>query len=62
MRNSNTSYKFSFSAAQNKTMLAGFSVLGVLLFNAACRADVSLNGLFSDHMVLQRERPVPVWG
>ena len=25
-------------------------------------ADVSLNGIFSDHMVLQREREVPVWG
>ena len=25
-------------------------------------ADVSLNGIFSDHMVLQRDRPVPVWG
>jgi sialate O-acetylesterase len=26
------------------------------------RAEVKLNPLFSDHMVLQREIPVPVWG
>jgi len=25
-------------------------------------ADVRLHGLFSDHMVLQRGRPIPVWG
>ena len=25
-------------------------------------ADVTLNPLFGDHMVLQRERPVPIWG
>jgi sialate O-acetylesterase len=29
---------------------------------APARADVVLSELFSDHMVLQRERPVPVWG
>ena len=26
------------------------------------RADVRLSGIFSDHMVLQRERPVTIWG
>lgn len=26
------------------------------------RADIRLPGLFSDHMVLQREIPIPVWG
>ena len=26
------------------------------------RADVSLAPLFSDHAVLQRDKPVPVWG
>ena len=25
-------------------------------------AEVKLNGIFSDHMVLQRDRAVPVWG
>lgn len=29
---------------------------------AAARAEVSLNGLFSDGAVLQRGQPVPVWG
>ncbi len=28
----------------------------------AARADVSLPGIFSDHMVLQRDLAVPVWG
>ncbi len=26
------------------------------------RADVSVNELFSDHMVVQRDMPVPIWG
>ncbi len=26
------------------------------------RADIKLNGLFTDHMVLQRGQPVPIWG
>ena len=36
----------------------------VLLLGAtlAARAEVKLHGLFSDHMVLQRGAPVPVWG
>ncbi|HSJ04441.1 MAG TPA: sialate O-acetylesterase, partial [Verrucomicrobium sp.] len=29
---------------------------------ASLQAEVTLNALFSDHMVLQRERPLPVWG
>ncbi len=29
---------------------------------ADARADVTLNGVFSDHMVLQRDARVPVWG
>ena len=35
-------------------------VLGCLVAVAA--ADVKLPGVFGDHMVLQRELPVPVWG
>lgn len=27
-----------------------------------CFADVKLPALLSDHMVLQREKPVPIWG
>ena len=38
-----------------------FSAILVLL--ASCsQSPVTLPRLFSDHMVLQRERPVPVWG
>ena len=29
---------------------------------SAARAEVRLPALFSDHMVLQRDAPVPVWG
>ncbi len=36
-------------------LLAVFTARGV-------RADVELPVFFSDHMVLQREAPVPVWG
>lgn len=34
----------------------------VLLAVAGARADVTLAPLFVDHAVLQREKPVPVWG
>jgi sialate O-acetylesterase len=33
-----------------------------LFFAAALSAEVRPSALFSDHMVLQREMPVPVWG
>jgi sialate O-acetylesterase len=33
-----------------------------LLPVAGTLADVSLNGVFGDHMVLQREQPIPIWG
>ena len=40
--------------------------LPLLLVLLACggwlRADVSLASLFQDHAVLQRDKPVPVWG
>jgi len=32
------------------------------LLSSLARADVVLAGLFQDHVVLQRGRPVPVWG
>jgi sialate O-acetylesterase len=32
------------------------------LAGVAARAEVKLHGLFTDHMVLQRGMPVPVWG
>jgi len=34
----------------------------LLLLAAAAAAEVSLPSLFGDHMVVQRDRPVPVWG
>lgn len=40
--------------------LAGWAV--ALLFAGGLRAEVRLPALFSDGMVLQRDRPVPVWG
>jgi sialate O-acetylesterase len=33
-----------------------------LLVAMGAQADVRLPGLFSDHMVVQRGRPIPVWG
>jgi sialate O-acetylesterase len=38
------------------------SVALCLLLAAAARGEVRLNPLFSDHVVLQRDVPVPVWG
>jgi sialate O-acetylesterase len=41
------------------------SILSALLWSvalAAARADVSCPIIFSDHMVLQRDRAVPMWG
>ncbi|MCG3147852.1 MAG: hypothetical protein PCFJNLEI_01293 [Verrucomicrobiae bacterium] len=36
--------------------------LCLLLLSGSVHADVKLPGVFSDHMVLQRDQPVPVWG
>ena len=37
-------------------------VLALLLLTGAALADVRLPGVFSDHMVLQRDKPLRVWG
>ena len=34
----------------------------ICLISSAIWADVRLPHLFGDHMVLQRDRPIPVWG
>ena len=34
----------------------------LLMLLPAARAEVKLPAVFSDHMVLQRDLPVPVWG
>ncbi len=38
------------------------STLAFLLCGSLVRADVKLDPLFSDNMVLQREKPIPIWG
>jgi sialate O-acetylesterase len=42
-----------------KLSLAAFAIL---VAGSALRADVKLPGFFNDHMVLQRDIPIPVWG
>lgn len=46
--------------------MKAFSLLSVvslaIAFATAARADVTLASPFTDHMVLQRDLPVPVWG
>lgn len=37
-------------------------LLGCLAFSAALRAEVRLPHLLSDHAVLQRDRPIHIWG
>ncbi|MEA3213507.1 MAG: sialate O-acetylesterase [Chthoniobacter sp.] len=46
------------------TAIKLFRVAATLLAMCAASAiaDVTVNPMFSDHMVLQRERPLPVWG
>ena len=36
--------------------------LALFSFSPAVRADVKLAGIFTDHAVLQRDQPLPVWG
>lgn len=38
------------------------TLITLLLLTPLCAADLKLAALFSDHMVIQREKPVPVWG
>lgn len=38
------------------------SVLAVLQLCCSARAELRLPALFSDHMVLQRRQPCPIWG
>src|SRR5687767_12110257 len=38
------------------------ALLCVILFPHSIRAEVKLPAIFTDHAVLQRDMPVPVWG
>lgn len=38
------------------------ALLAVVLFSSSTQAAVTLSSLFSDHMVLQRDATVPIWG
>ena len=37
-------------------------LLALLLVASPVAADVTLPAIFSDHAVLQRDKPLPVWG
>ncbi|MSR66590.1 MAG: sialate O-acetylesterase [Pedosphaera sp.] len=39
-----------------------FILIAALFFTFAAQADVKLPAIFGDHMVLQRDQKVPVWG
>ena len=41
---------------------ACLALVAALLFVTELRAEIKPNSLFTDNMVLQRERPVRVWG
>src|SRR5687767_7942159 len=41
---------------------APLAVLALLTLSTVTRADVSLPAIFGDHMVLQRDAKVPIWG
>lgn len=42
--------------------LSFFTVIAVLLITNLCRAEVTLPSILGDHMVLQRNMPIPLWG
>lgn len=42
--------------------MRSISAVFLLLLACGARADVKLHSLFSDHAVLQRDKPLPVWG
>ena len=47
---------------EKMVLRAGGAILAVCCLVAIAAADVKLPGVFGDHMVLQREMPIPVWG
>lgn len=45
-----------------KLITKSFVLASIFCLAPLARAEVKLNALFGDHMVLQRDLPVPVWG
>mgnify|MGYP001115387893 CR=1 FL=1 len=45
-----------------RSFCAWAAVAACLLLPASLQAEVKLPAIFGDHMVLQREMPIPVWG
>jgi hypothetical protein len=43
-------------------ILTTLTVLLLTPLSAFCAGELKLAAMFSDHMILQRDRPVPVWG
>lgn len=46
----------------NRLLCGGFVALGLLVPLSAARADVKLPSVIGSHMVLQRDKPLPIWG
>ena len=47
---------------QALSTIAAFHAVIVLASIASARGETHLPAIFADHMVLQQERPIPVWG
>ncbi len=45
-----------------KNQLLHSLVVAIFLISAVAQAGVTLNGIFADQAVLQRDMPVPIWG
>src|SRR3954464_15334536 len=46
----------------NHILPPALACAAALIFQSHVRADVKLPAMFTDHAVLQRDMPVPVWG
>ena len=47
---------------KHRSRLVAFLAIASLIASQGALADLKLHGLFADNMVLQRGRPVPIWG
>ncbi len=47
---------------RQQILAMGFVCLLILSFSYHAQAKVSVVSMFADHMVLQRQMSVPVWG